>query len=79
MQKWACVRLLVFYDYTADDILVVAEAYSDSTQVLSNVGTEELHAYIRKLGDDGWELVNASMWQTNSKFREVYYFKRPQM
>ena len=77
MQKWKHLRLLVYYSQNRVDGLTVDEAFSNSQRTLWNVTTDKLHAHISKLGEEGWELVNAVMWEKDSKFREVYYFKYP--
>jgi hypothetical protein len=57
----------------ADDQITIKSVFADSKQVLSNVAEADLQAYLKQLGNDGWEFVHV---HTRDELYRVYYFKR---
>jgi hypothetical protein len=57
----------------ADDEKTIKSVFADSKLVLSDVTEEDLSAYLKQLGDEGWEFVHV---HTRDQLYRVYYFKR---
>jgi hypothetical protein len=68
--KW---KHLIVDVIIADDEKTIKSVFADSKRVLSNVTEEDLAAYLKQLGDDGWEFVHV---HTRDQLYRVYYFKR---
>ena len=68
--KW---QHLILDVVLADDEKTIDAVYADSKRVHSNVTEEYLSAYIKQLGDEGWEFVHL---HTRDQLYRVYYFKR---
>ena len=74
MQKWDYLRMVVNMDERAvDDVTVNDVKVFDITRSPKSREVE-LSDLLKKLGGDGWELVNG--WGSQSW--EVLYFKRPE-
>lgn len=57
----------------ADDEETIKSVFADNKLVLSDVTEEDLSAYLKQLGDEGWEFVHV---HTRDQLYRVYYFKR---
>ena len=71
--KWKHLILDVIF---ADDEKTIKDVYADSKRVLSNITEADLSAYLKQLGDQGWEFVHL---HTKDQLYHVYYFKRPKV
>lgn len=70
MIEWKHLILDVIF---AEDEKTIKAIYADSKPVLSNVTEEDLSAYLKRLGKEGWEFVHV---HTRDLLYRVYYFKR---
>lgn len=68
--KWKHLILDVLF---AEDEKTIKSVFADSKRVLSNITEDDLKAYLKQLGDDGWEFVHV---HTRDQLYRVYYFKR---
>ena len=78
MQKWEYLKFYVKYNRSSDEDFQLTGkvwGYSNGAKILDDTTTSELFDYLNKLGEAGWELMNA-LFDTESR-AEAYYFKRP--
>ena len=72
MQQWEFLIINVMYRDGSDS--VIRTVSSNYHRVFSNILKDELEAYLRKLGEEGWVLEDVHRSEEGD---EAYYFKRP--
>jgi hypothetical protein len=73
MQKWE--YLTIYVSYTDESKSVIDSVSFNNRHAFSNMVKDEWYAYLKKLGNEGWELVNVH--HAHDERNETYYFKHP--
>jgi hypothetical protein len=73
MQKWEYLAINLLY--RDDSKSLIDSVAFNNRHAFSNMTKDEWYAYLKKLGSEGWELVNVH--HAHDGRNETYYFKRP--